>query len=225
MKKIACTIAAICAGIIASSHPVSAAEDQSDTFAARLKLQHMKSEDQSGARIEATRSLSVITSADVRPQSAAATAKANAMAMAPDRPAIALATVDTSGAAIVVPAMTSDAMISQPVLFQHNSAFLTDQARDVLQVYCESIQKFEATTPAAAASKYVLIGHADASGDAQYNLILSRKRAEEARRFMISSCAIPEFKLRAAGLGEERLFDQANPQSSSNRRVELQLGS
>ncbi len=111
------------------------------------------------------------------------------------------------------------------MLSQHNSAFLTDQARDVLKVYCDSIQKFEATTPEAKSSTYVLIGHADASGDAQYNLILSRKRAEEARRFMVSSCGIPEIKLRAAGLGEERLFDSANPRSSANRRVELQLGS
>lgn len=223
MKKIACTIAAVCAGILLIPMTASAAEDQSDTFAARLKLQHMKSEEQGGARIEATRSLSVITPADVRPETAAAAAASQAPA--PSGPAVALATVDTSGAEIVVPAMTSDAMISQPVLFQHDSAFLTDQARDVLRVYCESIEKFEATTPAAAASKYVLIGHADASGDAQYNLILSRKRAEEARRFMVSSCGIPEVKLRAAGLGEERLFDNAHPRSAANRRVELQLGS
>lgn len=225
MKKIACTIAAACAAVILMPLGASADDDMSESFAARLKLQHMKAAEQGGARTEATRSLSVITPADVRPQSAAAIAQANGEAMTPDRPAIALATVDTSGAAIVVPAMASDAMISQPVLFQHNSAFLTDQARDVLTVYCESIEKFETTTPAAKTSTYVLIGHADASGDAQYNLILSRKRAEEARRFMVTSCGIPEAKLRAAGLGEERLFDSANPRSSTNRRVELQLGS
>ncbi len=111
MKKIACTIAAACAGILLAPMPASAAEGQSDTFAARLKLQHMKAEEQGGARTEATRSLSVITPADVRPQSAEAAAKANAEAMTPDRPAVALATVDTSGAEIVVPAMASSAMI------------------------------------------------------------------------------------------------------------------
>lgn len=222
MKKIALTFAIACAGLAIAPH-AALADDLSDTFAARLKLQMMKDAEPGEVRTDATRSLSVITPSQTRVQPVALKAT-ESVASAP-RPAVALATVDTKGDEIVVQAMASDAMISEPVLFDYNSAFLTDQARSVLNVYCQSIEKFEKSSPEVAKATYVLIGHADASGDAQYNLVLSRKRAEEARRFMVSSCGIPETKLRAAGLGEERLFDPKNPRSSANRRVELQLGS
>jgi outer membrane protein OmpA-like peptidoglycan-associated protein len=223
MKTIAQTLAAACVGLLLAPHAAGAA-DMSDMFAARLKLQLMKAETEGEQRTETTRSLSVITPATARAKPASLT-PTEAMASDVSRPAIALATVDTKGAEIVVQAMAEDSMISEPVLFQINSAFLTDQARGVLDIYCESIKKFERSSPEFASASYVLIGHADASGDASYNLVLSRKRAEEARRYMVSSCGIAEVKIRAAGLGEERLFDPSNPRSSANRRVELQLGS
>jgi outer membrane protein OmpA-like peptidoglycan-associated protein len=137
-----------------------------------------------------------------------------------------VATRDSEGKAITVNVFTNDAGldISKPVRFEYNSAFLTDDGRQVLSVYCSAIQEFESENADSGAS-YVLIGHADASGDARYNQVLSQKRAEESRRFMMESCGLSGDKVRAVGLGEEALKDPNRPTSAINRRVELQIGS
>jgi OOP family OmpA-OmpF porin len=135
-------------------------------------------------------------------------------------------TMDSEGKAITVNVFTDDAGldISKPVRFEYNSAFLTEDGREVLGVYCSAIQEFESENADSGAS-YVLIGHADASGDARYNQVLSQKRAEESRRFMMESCGLSGEKVRAVGLGEEALKDPNSPTSAINRRVELQIGS
>lgn len=131
---------------------------------------------------------------------------------------------DTAGQVIQVKVHDEATDISQPVRFALNSAFLTDQARGVLDVYCAAIKASEAKTGPAPGG-YVLIGHADASGDAEYNRVLSQKRAEESRRYMVDSCGLPGAQLRAVGLGEEALKDPRRPTAAVNRRVELQIGS
>lgn len=131
---------------------------------------------------------------------------------------------DTAGEVIQVKVHDESMDISEPVRFQLNSAFLTDQARGVLDVYCAAIKASE-TKNGPAPGGYVLIGHADASGDAQYNQVLSQKRAEESRRYMVDSCGLPGSQLRAVGLGEEALKDPRRPTAAVNRRVELQIGS
>jgi outer membrane protein OmpA-like peptidoglycan-associated protein len=136
-----------------------------------------------------------------------------------------IATKDSQGQDITVNVFDSKAGvdISEPVRFEYNSAFLTAEGRDALTVYCSAIKEFEAE--GAGDASYVLLGHADASGDARYNKILSQKRAVESRRFMVESCGLPGDKIRAVGMGEEALKDANNPNSAENRRVELQFGS
>lgn len=135
-------------------------------------------------------------------------------------------TVDTDGRVIEVKvySQADNVDISEPVRFEYNSAFLTDQGRGVLDVYCSAIKGSEAKNGPAPGG-YVLIGHADASGDAAYNEVLSKKRAEESRRYMVESCGLPESRLRAVGLGEAALKDPSRPTAAVNRRVELQIGS
>jgi OOP family OmpA-OmpF porin len=134
-------------------------------------------------------------------------------------------TKDSTGEAITVNVFATDAGvdISEPVRFEYNSAFLTEEGRNVLKVYCSAIKEFE--QEGSDGGSYVLIGHADASGDARYNKVLSQKRAEESRRYMVESCGLPGDRLRAVGLGEEALKDPNNPNAAENRRVELQIGS
>jgi outer membrane protein OmpA-like peptidoglycan-associated protein len=138
----------------------------------------------------------------------------------------AIDTTDSEGKAITVSVFTDDAGldISKPVSFEKGSAFLTKDGREVLSVYCSAIKEFESENADSGAS-YVLIGHADASGDARYNQVLSQKRAEESRRFMVDGCGLPGDKIRAVGLGEEALKDPSRPTAAVNRRVELQIGS
>lgn len=162
----------------------------------------------------------------------AAVKTASTARMASDAPvamatsARAIDTTDSEGKAITVSVFTDDAGldISKPVSFEKGSAFLTKDGREVLSVYCSAIKEFESENADSGAS-YVLIGHADASGDARYNQVLSQKRAEESRRFMVDGCGLPGDKIRAVGLGEEALKDPSRPTAAVNRRVELQIGS
>ncbi len=66
----------------------------------------------------------------------------------------------------------------------------------------------------------LIVGHADASGDADYNLDLSLRRAESVRTALIYGFGIDEERLRAEGYGEsEPLYP--DPYDGRNRRVEF----
>jgi outer membrane protein OmpA-like peptidoglycan-associated protein len=61
-------------------------------------------------------------------------------------------------------------------------------------------------------------GHADASGDALVNDELSRRRAENAREYLIRQ-GVDAGLLVAVGVGSRHLMDPANPEAATNRRV------
>lgn len=67
-------------------------------------------------------------------------------------------------------------------------------------------------------------GHTDNVGSEQFNLNLSRKRAESVRRILIQH-GVPEARLSAAGFGEMRpITSNETPQGrEQNRRVEFRL--
>ena len=64
-------------------------------------------------------------------------------------------------------------------------------------------------------------GHTDAKGDDAYNLSLSKARAEAVRSRLILDYGIAPDRLIAIGFGEQRLRDPSNPESTTNRRVEI----
>ena len=68
--------------------------------------------------------------------------------------------------------------------------------------------------------RFLIAGHTDASGDADYNRRLSGRRAETVRRSLIDAGIDPK-RLDARGFGEDELLDPANPRSGANRRVEI----
>lgn len=69
---------------------------------------------------------------------------------------------------------------------------------------------------------FQIVGHTDAAGTDAYNENLSRLRAEEVQRYLVTDCGIAPARLRAVGMGERFLSDSANPRSGENRRVEFQ---
>ena len=69
--------------------------------------------------------------------------------------------------------------------------------------------------------KFLIVGHTDAKGSRQYNLELSQRRADAIRNTLITVFRLPPERLAAFGLGEEQLRDPANPESGTNRRVQL----
>ena len=72
----------------------------------------------------------------------------------------------------------------------------------------------------------VLEGHASAVGDAEYNMTLSKKRADDVADELIKD-GISEDRISTVGYGEERLKNEANTLEAhaENRRVEAQLTS
>lgn len=125
----------------------------------------------------------------------------------------------------IVPAAVTDALpvmeeefaIDLVVFFEFNSAILKPEARSELNKLCEAL--------AQDTGSYEIIGHTDASGSDEYNLILSRARAEEVVNHLVTRCGIEEERLRAHGMGEKRLKDSNAPRDAVNRRVEIQVSS
>jgi outer membrane protein OmpA-like peptidoglycan-associated protein len=47
-------------------------------------------------------------------------------------------------------------------------------------------------------------------------------RAEEVKRYLVSDCSLPAERLQAVGVGKRFLFNNDDPRSEENRRVEFQ---
>lgn len=75
--------------------------------------------------------------------------------------------------------------------------------------------------PRLASMKFQIIGHTDARGNDQYNLDLSRKRAEAVRQYLVQYHGITAANLQAEGKGRMQLKDAAHPEDAINRRVEI----
>jgi outer membrane protein OmpA-like peptidoglycan-associated protein len=76
-------------------------------------------------------------------------------------------------------------------------------------------------TPALMTSRFAIVGHTDSTGTRQYNLDLSKRRANAVMRALTTTFAVPARQLVAIGLGQESLLDRANPESGVNRRVQI----
>jgi peptidoglycan-associated lipoprotein len=67
-------------------------------------------------------------------------------------------------------------------------------------------------------------GHADERGSDEYNLALSKRRAAEAKRFLVSQ-GIDAGRLETVGYGEEQPLDPSSTESAwaANRRADFQV--
>lgn len=101
------------------------------------------------------------------------------------------------------------------VQFEYNSAQLTAEAKVVLQRVAEALKSGELQS-----YKYRIEGHTDSRGRADYNMLLSERRAEAVKNFLVQAGVDPS-RLSAVGKGEEVPYDKEHPDSSVNRRVEI----
>ena len=83
------------------------------------------------------------------------------------------------------------------VLFEYKSAELTPAAVETLTTLGRAL-----TDERLAAGTFLIGGHTDAKGSADYNLQLSQKRAEAVRQFLIATFAIDANRLTAGGFRE-----------------------
>ena len=97
--------------------------------------------------------------------------------------------------------------------FGLGSAELTSGIRRQLDVFAQALKG------KSGGSRTIRIeGHADASGSAEGNLVLSQRRADAARDYRVAQ-GVQADLLKPIGLGSADLIDQAHPRDARNRRV------
>jgi hypothetical protein len=69
--------------------------------------------------------------------------------------------------------------------------------------------------------RFLISGHTDASGGADYNLGLSQRRAEAVSAYLKEAFGIENERLQPIGYGKERLKRPDAPLSGENRRVQV----
>lgn len=101
------------------------------------------------------------------------------------------------------------------IRFAFDSASLAPEQHPTLERMCAAMRKSDI-------GLFRIVGHTDAKGSDSYNENLSRLRAEEVQRWLISDCGITAARLEALGMGKRFLADPAHPDAAENRRVEFQ---
>ena len=104
------------------------------------------------------------------------------------------------------------------VNFKLNSNQLSKTAKQQLNALGEALNDSELKD-----GKFIIAGHTDASGSKIKNQDLSQKRAQAVVNFLTTHFKINPKQLSAVGYGETQLKDFLNPNSATNRRVEVQL--
>jgi OOP family OmpA-OmpF porin len=87
--------------------------------------------------------------------------------------------------------------MTMDIEFELNQADVRPQYRPELQKVAEFLKTYPSTT-------VVIEGHSDNTGDADYNLALSQRRADSVRDYLIKNFNIDPERLTAKGYGEER---------------------
>jgi OOP family OmpA-OmpF porin len=108
---------------------------------------------------------------------------------------------------------------SATVLFKFNSSKLTDDAKSQLD---------QLTTGQVASAKRFFLaiqGYTDKTGTPEYNLELSRRRAEAVQTYLVGEKNIPVYRIQIIGLGKEKPVNEQKTRDDreKNRRVEVTL--
>lgn len=117
-------------------------------------------------------------------------------------------------AAPASPAKTASASLL--IMFETNSADLTPKARQSLDIVGRALG-----SERLADFRFGVEGHADPRGGPDFNLELSRLRAEAVRQYLVRNNYIEDRRLEAVGKGDRELLNKANPTAAENRRVTI----
>lgn len=102
--------------------------------------------------------------------------------------------------------------------FPNNSSIITNPDSELVEKFVTFMNRFPNT-------KAVIEGHSSAPGNADYNLMISTKRAESVRKLLVDDYGLDAERIGAIGFGETRLKDTANTAEahSINRRIEAKV--
>ncbi len=102
-------------------------------------------------------------------------------------------------------------------LYEHDSADLKPAAITALQKLGELVKRNPNAT-------FVIEGHTDATGSDDYNLDLSKRRAESVKQWLVANMGIAPERIETVGLGSTKLIvsgDKGIDEQQPNRRVEI----
>jgi outer membrane protein OmpA-like peptidoglycan-associated protein len=102
------------------------------------------------------------------------------------------------------------------VNFTYNSAELTSDAKITLDRLGYAL-----TDERLKGFSFMIEGHTDAKGGADFNQKLSERRAESVRQYLTAQFDIDKSRLTARGFGKTWLLDASRPEDGVNRRVQV----
>ncbi len=113
--------------------------------------------------------------------------------------------------------LVSTVVIPAAVVFAFDSAEFSEEGKNAIEEY-----RAEISPELAQAYAGIIIGHTDSTGDANYNLGLSKRRAEAVRDYLIETGTRAE-KLRVVGRGMQDPIASNDTKEgrAKNRRVEI----
>ena len=100
------------------------------------------------------------------------------------------------------------------IQFEYNSTELTNTGKKQVEELAKAIK-------ALGSESFQIVGHTDASGSEEYNMTLSEKRAKAVAAYLTGQHGIESERINSLGKGESELTDEDDPNSPSNRRVEV----
>jgi len=100
------------------------------------------------------------------------------------------------------------------ITFDNGSATLTAQAKANARAFAQALN-----SPVLRGARFAIDGHTNAVGSRDYNLKLSRARADALVDFLVAQ-GVDRSRLDATGYGFDRPSDAAHPTAAINRRVE-----
>lgn len=111
---------------------------------------------------------------------------------------------------------TAPILLPTDLLYDYDSSTLRPQAVSSLEKLAELIQRNPNST-------FTIEGHTDNFGAPEYNLQLSRARAESVKGWLVASAGIDPARVQTRGLGMSRLLVKAGSveEQQLNRRVEI----
>lgn len=106
--------------------------------------------------------------------------------------------------------------VDMQIQFGYDSAELTPEARADLDRLGAALASDRLEGFA-----FKVAGHTDAAGPEDYNMQLSKRRAQSVVDYLSSRYGIEPSRLQSEGWGETSLYDASNPRAGINRRVEI----
>jgi outer membrane protein OmpA-like peptidoglycan-associated protein len=122
-----------------------------------------------------------------------------------------------TAAASAAVAESAPRKLSMQLQFDFNSSDITESARARLDAVGSALQ-----SPELAAGKFIVSGHTDATGRYDYNLGLSKRRAEAVKNYLVTNHGISASRIVPVGKASDELLDPSDPNSPANRRVQLE---